>query len=284
MEDIYSDPKVLEKLLNGFNSSHQDIIEAAVENIKHGKPLETTQFVEIEKLKARIYQAVLEGRVPSTADQMSFMRIREAQAYNRKPHTVNMRNPWEDFHGYDKNTLISIFSNKNPVFMSEEGKDKTLENIMKNYKAVRNAIENKYGTTTPPFKTPWNAPETGSKEAQESMRKITNLKPWRNENQTTHFKEYADEKLNPRISKVIPFVDNNSVLLKMTVDGQEKNISITSKNAVSAFNAGVLPVNVLANKALAVYESKKIANEMSFNEKLDEQIKNEDGILKGFRK
>ena len=44
------------------------------------------------------------------------------------------------------------------------------------------------------------------------------------------------------------------------------------------------PVNVLANKALAVYESKKIANEMSFNEKLDEQIKNEDGILRGFKR
>ena len=98
------------------------------------------------------------------------------------------------------------------------------------------------------------------------------------------FKQYPDEPLNPRISKVTPFVDENTVYLRMTVDGKEKNLTVYNKNTVDAFNAGALPLNVLANKALAVTEGLQANLSSRFELSMDEQRGQEMGQSQGFHR
>lgn len=86
------------------------------------------------------------------------------------------------------------------------------------------------------------------------------------------WKHYPDEPLNPRIGKVIPFVDEGGVYLKMTVDGKEKDITIYNKNTVDAFNAGVLPLNVLANRALEKSESMQVNAQNRFEMDIHENL------------
>ena len=98
------------------------------------------------------------------------------------------------------------------------------------------------------------------------------------------FKQYPDEPLNPRIGKVTPFVDENTVYLNMIVDGKEKNLTISNKNTVDAFNAGALPLNVLANKSLAVAESMQANLQSRFELIMDEHRGQEQSQSMGMRR
>lgn len=85
------------------------------------------------------------------------------------------------------------------------------------------------------------------------------------------FKLYPDEPLNPRISKaraVFGLGDNN-IRLIMVVDGKLKSFDISDKNTVAAFKTGVLPLNVLANKALNVSENMQSDLSSMFERNLD---------------
>jgi hypothetical protein len=98
------------------------------------------------------------------------------------------------------------------------------------------------------------------------------------------FKQYPDEPLNPRIGKVTPFVDEKTVYLNMIVDGKEKNLTISNKNTVDAFNAGALPLNVLANKSLAVAESMQANLQSRFELIMDEHRGQEQNQSMGMRR
>ena len=162
----------------------------------------------------------------------------------------------------------------NPEKLSDKMKDKQLSEIMREHPGVRTAIEKAYGTTVIPFKSPENARKPSEMQARDAMNNITNSKEWgprAPETAVSRFKQYPDEPLNPRISKVTPFVDENTVYLNMTVDGKEKNLTVSNRNTVNAFNAGALPLNVLANKSLAVAESMQANLQSRFEMVLDEQ-------------
>ena len=98
------------------------------------------------------------------------------------------------------------------------------------------------------------------------------------------FKQYPDEPLNPRISRVTPFVDKNTIYLDMIVDGKEKNLTVSNKNTVDAFNAGALPLNVLANKSLAVAETMQANLQSRFELIMDEQRGQEQSQSVGIRR
>jgi len=98
------------------------------------------------------------------------------------------------------------------------------------------------------------------------------------------FKQYPDEPLNPRIGKVTPFVDEKTVYLNMIVDGKEKNLTISNKNTVDAFNAGALPLNVLANKSLAVAETMQANLQSRFELIMDEHRGQEQNQSMGMRR
>ncbi len=98
------------------------------------------------------------------------------------------------------------------------------------------------------------------------------------------FKQYPDEPLNPRIGKVTPFVDEKTVYLNMIVDGKEKNLTISNKNTVDAFNAGALPLNVLANKSLAVAETMQANLQSRFELIMDEHRGQEQSQSMGMRR
>lgn len=98
------------------------------------------------------------------------------------------------------------------------------------------------------------------------------------------FKQYPDEPLNPRISKVTPFVDANTVYLNMTVDGKEKTLTVSNKNTVDAFHAGALPLNVLANKVLEMTDRLQVNLQSRFELAMDEQRSQEQGYSNGFRR
>lgn len=98
------------------------------------------------------------------------------------------------------------------------------------------------------------------------------------------FKQYPDEPLNPRISKVTPFVDEKTVYLNMIVDGKEKNLTVSNKNTVDAFNAGALPLNVLANKSLAVAETMQANLQSRFELIMDEHRGQEQNQSMGMRR
>ena len=98
------------------------------------------------------------------------------------------------------------------------------------------------------------------------------------------FKQYPDEPLNPRISRVTPFVDKNTIYLDMIVDGKEKNLTVSNKNTVDAFHAGALPLNVLANKSLAVAETMQANLQSRFELIMDEQRGQEQSQSFGMRR
>ena len=98
------------------------------------------------------------------------------------------------------------------------------------------------------------------------------------------FKQYPDEPLNPRISRVTPFVDKNTIYLDMIVDGKEKNLTVSNKNTVDAFHAGALPLNVLANKSLAVAETMQANLQSRFELIMDEQRGQEQSQSVGIRR
>ena len=121
--------------------------------------------------------------------------------------------------------------------------------------------------------------------------------PWQRDGSTTQrsnsqdgpawgkrFKQYPDEPLNPRISKVTPFVDENTIYLNMTVDDKEKNLTVSNKNTVDAFNAGALPLNVLANKVLSVAENLQVDLQSRFSMALDAQRSQDMSQSQGFHR
>lgn len=97
------------------------------------------------------------------------------------------------------------------------------------------------------------------------------------------FKQYPDEPLNPRIGKVTPFVDANTVYLNMTVDGKDKTLTISNKNTVDAFHAGALPLNVLANKVLEMTDRLQVNLQSRFEMAMDEQRSQEQNQSMGLR-
>ena len=186
-----------------------------------------------------------------------------------------MSNPWKDFKGYDADTILKIYSRDNVGKLSDWQKDQILTDIMRKNPAARTAIERTYGTTVTPFRSPANAPTPSQEKAVDAMNNITKSKEWgpwdAQKPSAAKFKQYPDEPLNPRIKNARAFVDENTVYLNMTVDGKEKSLTVTNKNTVEAFHAGALPLNVLANKALAVTEGLQANLSSRFELRMDEQ-------------
>ena len=98
------------------------------------------------------------------------------------------------------------------------------------------------------------------------------------------YKHYPDQKLDPRISKVTPAVDENTVYLNMTIDGKERNITVSNKNTVEAFHAGILPLNVLANKVLELYDKQQMDVQARFDMGLDAQRSQDQSLSQGFHR
>ena len=70
----------------------------------------------------------------------------------------------------------------------------------------------------------------------------------------------------------------------MIVDGKEKNLTVSNKNTVDAFNAGALPLNVLANKSLAVAETMQANLQSRFELIMDEHHGQEQNQSMGMRR
>lgn len=121
---------------------------------------------------------------------------------------------------------------------------------------------------------PWQRDGSPSQRF-ESQERVT----WPNK-----FNEYKDEPLNPRISKVTPFVDDKTIYLNMTVDGKEKNFTVSNKNTVEAFHAGTLPLNVLANKALSHSENLQANLQNRFDMFMDAQRSQDMSQSQGFHR
>ena len=287
----------------------EELVNSAIRDIRSGKYTTQEQKAALARFQARIDHAVAAGVVPSQKDQQTFLNLREARAYGSyqsireqakdpkalaivkdiasRPYQKDMSNPWKDFKGYDADTVLKIYSRSNVDKMSDWQKDQVLTDIIRKNPAARTAIEKTYGTTVIPFKSPTNAPKPSEEKAIDAMNNITKSKdwgPWSAQNSTAKFKQYPDESLNPRISKVTPFVDANTVYLNMVVDGKEKNLTVSNKNTVDAFNAGVLPLNVLVNKSLAVAETMQANLQTRFELILDEQRGQEMGQSQGFHR
>lgn len=281
----------------------EELVNSAIRDIRSGKYTTAEQKTAIERFQTRIDNAVAAGRVPSQKDQQTFLNLREARAFSSyqsikeqakdpkasaivkdiasRPYQKDMSNPWKNFKGYDADTVLKIYSRSNVNIMSDWQKNQILSDITRKNPAARTAIEKTYGTTVTPFKSPANAPKPGEEKAIDAMNNITKSKDWGpwdvQKPSTVKFKQYPDEPLNPRIGKVTPFVDEKTVYLNMIVDGKEKNLTISNKNTVDAFNAGALPLNVLANKSLAVAESMQANLQSRFVLIMDEHRGQEQG-------
>ena len=234
-----------------------ELVDSYVRKLRNGEITNKEQYNAFQKLQTNIDAAVANGMVPSPKQQQAYTNYLEARDYKNylnikaeakdsnasqivkdiasRPYQNKTTNPWENFKKYDKDTLLKIHGLSHPEVLKEDIKNNILNDMMKTNEAVRIAIAKEYGVLTP---MAWG----------------TNDKPWNPEK----YKRYPDEPLNPRISKVTPFVDENTVYLNMIVDGKEKNISVFNKNTVDAFHAGAIPINVLANKALELAETKQI--------------------------
>ena len=286
-----------------------EIVNSAIQDIRSGKYTTAEQKAAIARFQTRVDNAVSAGIPLSQKDQQTFLNLREARAFGAyqnmkeqaknpnapaivkdiasRPYEKDMSNPWKDFKGYDADTVLKIYSRSNVDKMSDWQKDQILTDIMRKNPAARAAIERTYGTTVTPFRSPANAPTPSQEKAIDAMNNITKSKewgPWDAQKPTTRFKQYPDEPLNPRISKVTPFVDENTVYLNMTVDGKEKNLTVSNKNTVDAFNAGALPLNVLANKVLEMTDRLQVNLQNRFEMTLEEQRSQEQSQLQGFHR
>ena len=170
------------------------------------------------------------------------------------------------------NKLKSLSGQEKDAYFKELLKEKNPQQynaMLKAEKAL--AVDNKLRDVA---QTPWqrNGSPTNSIGNQGAA-------AWQNK-----FKQYPDEPLNPRIGKVTPFVDEKTVYLNMIVDGKEKNLTISNKNTVDAFNAGALPLNVLANKSLAVAETMQANLQSRFELIMDEHRGQEQNQSMGMRR
>ena len=268
----------------------EELVNSAIRDIRSGKYTTQEQKAAIERFQTRIDNAVAAGRVPSQRDQQTFLNLREARAYGvyqsfqeqaknpnapaivkdiaSRPYQKDMSNPWKNFKGYDADTILKIYTRRNVDKMSDWQKNQVLTDVMQKHEGARTAIEKMYGTTAIPFKSPDNAVKPSEREATKAMDNIAKGTAW---SAAGKFKQYPDEPLNPRIKNARAFVDENTVYLNMTVDGKEKSLTVTNKNTVEAFHAGALPLNVLANKALAVTEGLQANLSSRFELSMDEQ-------------
>lgn len=287
----------------------EELINSAIRDIRSGKYTTQGQKSAIERLQTRIDNAVAAGRVPSLKDQQAYMNLQEARAFGAyqsikekakspnapaivkdiasRPYQKDVVNPWKNFKGYDADTVLKVYGVPHPEKLNDIQMEKKLEEVVRDHESARTAIEKTYGSTITPFKSPANAPKPGEEKAIDAMNNITKGKewgPWDAQKPAALFKQYPDEPLNPRISRVTPFVDENTVHLNMVVDGKEKTLTISNKNTVDAYNAGAIPDNVLANKALAVAEKLQADLSSRFELRMDEQRSQEQGYSQGFRR
>ena len=98
------------------------------------------------------------------------------------------------------------------------------------------------------------------------------------------YKHYPDQKLDPRISRVTPSVGVDSMSLNMTIDGKENVIKVKNQNTIEAFCAGKLPLNVLANKVLELYDKQQMDVQARFDMGLDAQRSQDMSQSQGFRR
>ena len=286
----------------------EDLVISAIRDIRSGKYTTQEQKAAIARFQTRIDNAVAAGVVPSQKDQQTFLNLREARAFSSyqsikeqakdpkasaivkdiasRPYQKDMSNPWKNFKGYDADTVLKVYGVRNPEKLNDRQMDQKLEEIMRKNPAARTAIEKTYGATVTPFKSPANAPKPGEEKAIDAMNNITKSKDWgpwdAQKPSAVKFKQYPDEPLNPRISKVTPFVDEKTVYLNMIVDGKEKNLTVSNKNTVDAFNAGALPLNGLVNKALEMTDRLQANLQNRFELIMDEHRGQEQGQSRGF--
>ena len=287
----------------------EELVNSAIRDIRNGKYTTQERKAAIERFQARIDKAVTAGVVPSQKDQQTFLNLREARAFDAyrsikeqaknpnapaivkdiasRPYEKDMYNPWKNFKRYDGDTILRVYGLSRPERMFDDQKDQKLQEIMREHPAARIAIEKTYGTTITPFRSPANAPTPSQEKSIDAMNNITKSKewgPWDVQKPTARFKQYPDEPLNPRISKVTPFVDENTIYLNMTVDGKDKTLTVSNKNTVDAFHAGALPLNVLANKSLVLAEGMQADLHSRFEMAMDEQRGQQQGRSQGFQR
>lgn len=254
----------------------EELVNSAIRDIRSGKYTTQEQKAAIERLQARIDKAVTTGVVPSLKDQHAFLNLREARAYGSylrfkeeaklpnapaivkdiasRPYQKDMTNPWKNFKEYDIETVLKVYGVTHPENLSNKQKELRLEKIMREHEGVRTIIEKK------------------NQDASDVQ------------NSSSKYKQYPNVPLNPRISKVIPFVDENTVYLQMTVDGKEKNLAVSNKNVVDAYHAGALPLNYLANYSLAVSENRQADLQNYFEKSMDAFRSQDQNQFQGFRR
>lgn len=385
-----------------------ETVTSAIGDLRKGKFTTQEQKAALDRLQSRIDHAVAAGVVPSVQDQKAYTDLQEARAFGAyqsireqakdpkapaivkdiasRPFQYDKSNPWEDFNGYDAETVLKVYGVSRPDQMNVRQKEAKLEEIMREHEAARTAIEKKYGTTVTPFKTPDNAPKAGTQQSSSLfvstfpavtlgysfqdrkgeivnrtfdaraarviggslilfedaasagkaycedgrlynmknghpfdnlsmndkkvvlgvLRKSGDLQAVRAAEKSisgqssgiplafgavggnamtfsSRFKHYPDEPLNPRIGNVTPCVDGNSLTLRMNVDGKERSIVVNNRNTVEAFNAGAVPLNVLANRSLEAAERQQQAVTGRIGMSSEEQLSQDPSQRKGIK-
>lgn len=91
----------------------------------------------------------------------------------------------------------------------------------------------------------------------------------------THYRQYDDEELNPRISGAVI----HGTTLIATIDNVPCSVTLPD-NAAQAYAAGALPLNTLANAVLARHDRMKTMAEDNYrNMEIEQQRQQERGII-----
>lgn len=171
----------------GYTSMKEmETVTSAIGDIRKGKFTTREQKAALERLQSRVDHAVAAGIAPPVQDQKAYTDLLEARAFGayqsireqardpKAPAIVKdiasrhflyeKSNPWEDFDGYDAETVLKVYGVSRPDRMTVRQKEAKLEEIMREHESARSAIEKKYDTAVTPFKTPDNAPKTGVRQ------------------------------------------------------------------------------------------------------------------------
>ena len=90
------------------------------------------------------------------------------------------------------------------------------------------------------------------------------------------YKQYEDEKLNPRIADLS--MKGSSMIA--TIDGKPCVINISS-NVADAYQKGVLPLNTLANAVLSKYDAQQSLAAQNYEQHIGmEETNNQQRVLK----
>ncbi len=179
---------------------NENLVNAAIRDIRSGKPVTPEQKAAIDKLQYRIDTYIGNGVPPLPKDQQAYLDLCEAQRFNAyqnikerakdpnapaivksiasRPYQRDMSNPWKDFKGYNTDTILKIYYGSAPVEkLNEKQKTQYLERIMREHEPIRRAFERVTGNTVTPYKAPTQETPI-EKQAKDAVKNISNLKDW----------------------------------------------------------------------------------------------------------